>query len=314
MLQFSRRTILQGCGVAMALRPSLASATPRETLSVAPIADGIFVAQGRHELSSSANAGHIANLSFVVGDDAIAVIDTGGSARNGEALLAAIRKVSDRPIRYVINTHMHPDHLFGNAPFQAPETIFVGHAKLPMALAARAGRYLATNRTELGPDAIEGTRVIAPTELVATTKILDIGGRTLTLTARKTAHTDNDLTVGDDKTGTLFLGDLLFSGRIPTIDGSIKGWLQVLAELRQEPAARVVPGHGPVSMGWPEGMAAEQHYLETVTTEVRALIKAGKTLEDAVATAARGEKQAWLLFDEFHPRNVSAAFAELEWE
>ena len=144
MLKLNRRTVLQASAAALAAGTSVLRAAPLPRLPLAPIADGIFVAQGRHELTSAENAGHIANLGFVLGDDAIAVIDTGGSARNGEALLAAIRQVSDRPIRYVINTHMHPDHLFGNAPFQAPETIFVGHAKLPKALAARADRYLAS--------------------------------------------------------------------------------------------------------------------------------------------------------------------------
>jgi quinoprotein relay system zinc metallohydrolase 2 len=308
MPRTSRRTILKGAAAtALAAPIGFVHAAPGPDMPAIEIANGIFVLQGRHELASASNGGHIANLAFVIGSEAIAVIDTGGSARNGRALLAAIRRISDRPIRHVVNTHMHPDHLLGNVAFEAPGTVFTGHAKLPRALAARAERYLMTNRDELGPDAFDGTRVVPPSNLV-------IGGRTLTLTARKTAHTDNDLTVRDEATGTLFLGDLLFSQRVPTLDGSIRGWLEVLSQLRQEPAERVVPGHGPPSMAWPQAMAAEQGYLERIVADCRALIKSGRTLEDALASAGQTEKDAWLLFGEFHPRNVSAAFAELEWE
>ena len=311
----SRRSIIGGsAAVTVATVCGGRAHAATASLATDEIAPGIFVSQGRHELFNPGNEGHIANVSFVIGRDGIAVIDTGGSAHVGRALLAAIRRLSDRPIRYVINTHMHPDHVFGNAALIAPETVFVGHAKLPRGLGARSERYLATGLAELGPEAFEGTRVIPVTRLVAATEVLDLGGRTLTLTAHKTAHTDNDLTVHDDQTGTLFLGDLLFSGHIPTLDGSIRGWLELLAALRQQPAARVVPGHGPTSMGWPEAMDAEERYLEAIARDVRAMLKRGQTLSEAMQSAAITEKDAWLLAGEFHQRNVAAAFAELEWE
>lgn len=278
------------------------------------IAAGVFVSRGRHELMTAQNGGHISNVSFVIGRDGVAVIDTGGSAGVGRALLAAIKKVTDRPVRYVINTHMHPDHVFGNAAFISPGTIFAGHTKLARSLAARGDRYLAVNKLDIGPDDFEGTLIVPPALTVDGVRTLDLGDRVLTLTARRTAHTDNDLTVRDETTGTLFLGDLLFSGHVPTLDGSIKGWLALLAELRLEPAARVVPGHGPASMAWPEAMAAEAHYLDVVARDVRKAIADGGTLGEAMRTAALSEKEAWLLFDDFHARNVAAAFAELEWE
>src|SRR5690606_4041262 len=129
--------------------------------------------------------------------------DTGGSAHIGEALLAAIRERTNLPITYVINTHMHPDHVFGNVAFTGEKPAFVGHAKLPRALAARAERYLAINKELLG-DAFEGTEIIPPAELVKDRLELDLGDRKLLVEAYPTAHTDNDVTVLDQKTGTLF--------------------------------------------------------------------------------------------------------------
>lgn len=292
--------------------PRAAAAVPG-TFAV-EVAPGVFVHQGHHAVFAPDNEGDIANPGFVIGDDAVAVIDTSGSAIVGGRLLAAVRERTDRPIRYVINTHMHPDHVFGNAPFATEGTEFVAHHKMGRALAARAEHYMTRNKELLGDAAFEGIKIIMPTRGIDAVSTLDLGNRTLELIPRKTAHTDNDLTIRCTKTDTLFLGDLLFSGHVPTIDGSIRGWIALLDEMTQQPATRVVPGHGPPSMPWPDGARPLQHYLTTLATDIRALIKQGKTLADAMVVAGQSEKNAWLLFDDYNARNASAAFAELEWE
>ncbi len=304
--------------LALAASPLLryvpAPAQAAEQIEVSEVAPGLFVHQGRYEVQSPQNRGDMANASFVVGGDAVAVIDTLGSAVAGRELRSAIRAVTDKPIRHVINTHMHPDHVFGNAAFKQDNPNFVGHYKLARGLATRADRYLAINKTMLGADAFEGIEVILPTVAVENSLTLDLGGRTLVLEAQQTAHTDNDLIVTDSATDTLFLGDLLFSVHVPTLDGSIRGWLALLDELAQRKAARVIPGHGPHAMVLPEALTPEQRYLATIAADVRRMIKDGKTLEDATKTAGFSERDAWKLFDHYHVRNVTAAFAELEWE
>ena len=92
------------------------------------------------------------------------------------------------------------------------------------------------------------------------------------------------------------------------------GWLKQLDELTAIPADRAVPGHGPVFVPWPAGAEPERRYLTAVAHDTRAAIKAGISIANAYRQVANSERGRWLLFDEYHPRNVTASYKELEWE
>jgi quinoprotein relay system zinc metallohydrolase 2 len=294
--------------VALAWATSAAAATPLPVREVAP---GLFVHQGRHEEFARGNAGGIANLGFVIGARSVAVIDSGGSLRQGEALLAAVRERTALPVSHVIDTHLHPDHVLGSGAFTG--ATIVGHAKLAGRLAENGPYYLANLRRLIGP-AFAGTELVPPTVGVSDRTAIDLGGRVLELRAWPTAHTDTDLTVLDRATGTLFAGDLVFLERIPVVDGSLLGWLKVLDQLELLPARQVVPGHGPPLAPWPGATEPQRRYLEYLRDAVRAELRRNRTLEQAVDEVPPPSGSTWLLADENHPRNVTASFTELEWE
>jgi quinoprotein relay system zinc metallohydrolase 2 len=286
------------CGVANA-----------QTFEVREIAKGVFVHEGQTVALDAPGHDDIANLGFVVGARCVAVIDTGGSMKTGRALRDAISARTKLPICYVINTHVHVDHVLGNAAFRDAKPKFVGAATLSAAIDGSRAYF----REHFGAD-LDGSDVIGSDMTVETTRSLDLGGRTLTLRAWPKAHTDSDLTVTVDDAHVLFAGDLLFVGRVPALDGSVIGWREAIDALSKSNATLVVPGHGPVSNDIAAAFAPERRYLTTLIDGVREEIAQGKPIDDATAHVGQGEKANWPLFDTANAHNVSVAYRELEWE
>ena len=209
-------------------------------------------------------------------------------------------------------SHVHPDHVFGAAAFEADRPQFIGHLRLARALAVRGEYYRQRLEEILGKDAAGA--VVMPTVLVKDRTEIDLGGRVLALTAHGLAHSDCDLSVLDHMTATLLPADLLFVQRIPSLDGSLRGWVKELGALEDIGARRAVPGHGPSSVDWPSGARDLQRYLHILLRETRQAIAGGMDIDTAVQTIGRSERGKWKLFDDYHGHNVTQAFKELEWE
>jgi quinoprotein relay system zinc metallohydrolase 2 len=286
-------------------------------LTVEQVAPGVYVHIGQHRDFEEGYDGDIANIGFVVGSEAVAVIDTGGAYAVGMALKEAVRAVTRLPIRYVINTHGHPDHVFGNAAFldadPGARPHFIGHAKLPGMLAARGDGYLRKLNQQLG-SAADNSTLVPPNETVQDRLTLDLGGRKLALRAWPKAHTNNDLTVLDAGSGVLWTGDLLFIERTPSVDGDVTGWLAAMDGLKNVPAHRTIPGHGPLTRDKNAALDRQRAYLSALVRDVRAGIRDGTGMSETMATAAAAERGRWQLFDVVNRRNVNVLYPALEWE
>ncbi|MBI3526527.1 MAG: quinoprotein relay system zinc metallohydrolase 2 [Betaproteobacteria bacterium] len=280
---------------------------------VTEVAPGNYVHYGSFDERSADNLGDNANIGFIVGDQCVLAVDAGGSLPVGRALRQAIRRVTPLPVCYVVLTHVHPDHFFGAAAFLDDHAQFIAHENYPAQLAARARSYVNSLQRDLGT-AAAGSEIVGPTLLVRERLELDLGGRTVVMQAWPPAHTDDDLTVFDAPTRTLWLSDLLFVGHTPVIDGTITGFLAVMKDLRTIAADHYMPGHGRSDLPWPKALDAQQRYFTVILDETRAAIRSRKTIQQATDEVGLSEAGNWAAFDLFHRRNVTTAFAELEWE
>ena len=286
-------------------------------LPLIEVAAGVFVHQGQPLALDAAGHDDIANVGFIVGSRCVAVIDTGGSVRVGRALRESVRRRTRRPVCYVINTHVHVDHVLGNLAFVADKPQFIGHARLAAALTRSRDFFLSHYAQDLDAPP-SAAQIIAPERSVALNGAteLDLGGRVLRLRAWPTAHTDCDLTVYDTATRTLWTGDLLFVQRTPALDGSLTGWLAVMGSLGQlqSEVRHVVPGHGPAGEDLKAALEPQRRYLQELLDTVRGEIAHGDSLGEALKHTQAPVGSPWQLWDETHPRNVARAYQELEWE
>lgn len=297
-------------GLCLCCLPTLGRAT--ESFTMEEVGPGIFMRQGLIADATADNADAIANIGFLIGRDGVLVTETGGSLADGQWLRAEIAKRTPKPITHVVLTHVHPDHVFGAGAFVQDKPVFIGHAKLAEALGAR-GEFYRQRLVELLGEARTGP-VIYPTLSVADTAEIDLGDRRLTFTAHGPAHTSCDLSMRDSGSGLLFPADLLFVNRIPSLDGSLRGWLKEIERLKAMGATRAVPGHGPVSVDLAPALADLSGYLTALRDGTRAAIAKDVPIEKAVASVAQDQRDKWALFDTYNGRNVTVAYQELEWE
>ena len=112
----------------------------------------------------------------------------------------------------------------------------------------------------------------------------------------------------------MWASDLLFLQHTPVVDGSLVGFVAVIEQLKHVPVERYVAGHGRSELAWPQCLEPEQRYLSLILDETRRALKSRKTIQEAVETVGLSQEKVWSNFEQFHRRNVTAAYTELEWE
>ncbi len=315
-----------------AARPAATSpATPPATPAVAaqpaaeapPIAPAVELAAGGYWLPGTGgepdtvNLGRTGNAGFVIGERGVIAIDTGTSYRHGRELLAAIRHVTDQPLRLVLITHTRQEFLFGALAFREQGVPIAMHEKAAALMAARCENCLKTLRQQLGEDAMRGTAMFKPDRVFDDPARLDAGaliGRPLQVLHFGASAGPGDIAVLDPRSGTLFAGGLLDARRIPDlIDSDLPAWRAALRTLRGLPLQRVVPGHGPAG---PAAAVIDgvERYLDRLESRVRELLRADAALSEVPDAAALPEFRGWDQYDTIHRRNASILYLRFERE
>ena len=228
------------CGAAVAALPVRAR----------QVAESVWVAQGEAALGSSANRNFISNAGFVVTGDGVVVVDALGSPALANELIAEIRRVTAEPIRTLIVTHFHADHIYGLQAFKAAGATILAHPAAKAYLNSdTAQRRLEASRLEMAPWIDADTRLLpADRWLDATETMLRVGGMDFVIRHVGPAHTPEDLVVFVPQRGVLFAGDLVFRGRIPFVgQADSRQWIVSLSRLIDFKPGLLIPGHGPMS-------------------------------------------------------------------
>lgn len=312
-LLYTKRIIYVLSFIVLSFSKLILASEVEQNFNLTEIADGNFLHSGTHVSIEDVQHDDIANIGFIIGDSCVAVIDSGGSINIGQKLLDSIRSKTNKPICYVINTHVHFDHILGNQVFVSEKTHFVGHHQLADAVEHNRAFFLEQFKNDLGTNP-KPSSIISPNILVTESMQLDIGGRNLTLIPFTISHSHTDLIIIDDKTKTLWAGDLIFRQRIPSLTGSLKGWLKAIDDLQKLQIKKVVPGHGAVATSMKQAIEQQQDYLQRLLEDTRQAIAEGQFLNDAMESIDKENKSNVLLHDYQHASNVSKAFTELEWE
>ena len=277
------------------------------------VAPDVYVFVGTGSDVTAANHGFVANSGFIIGADGIIVVDTGTSFRHGREMRAAIAKISQRPIRLVVLTHAAQEFIFGAAAFQEPGISILAQRKSAELMRARCATCLARLQRTLGKGYMRGSKVIAPDQLIDGSTTLNVAGREIELHYYGWASSLGDMVVFDRRSGVVFAGGLVSTGRIPDLhDGDLKGWLAALDSLEKLPATCLVPGFGaPVC---PADVASTRSYLTTLDSAVRAQYRSGASLLNVSRETPLPAFSHWAMYATTHPRNVQQRFLEVERE
>jgi glyoxylase-like metal-dependent hydrolase (beta-lactamase superfamily II) len=245
------------------------------------VADNVYSYVGVKD--SSPSHSFAANAGIVIGRDGVLVVDTLTSAKEGARFLADIRRVTDKPIKYVVNTHTHLDHAFGNCVFARIGATVISHAA-DRRLLERVGPDTLKNIGNYGLKAedMAGTEIVFPSLSFSDRLQIDLGDETVDLVRVAPSHTEGSVVVYLPARKLLFSGDILFTDFHPFMaDGDIAGWTRTIDTLLAMDLERIIPGHGPLS--GKKDLQEMKEYLVQFDSTARALAAEGQDADAIVA-------------------------------
>ncbi|MFQ5879715.1 MAG: MBL fold metallo-hydrolase [Dehalococcoidia bacterium] len=267
---------------------------------VMEVGDGIFARLG---------GGTATNAAFILCDDTVVVIDSLMTPTLARNLLADVQQVTNKEIGYLVNTHHHGDHVFGNDFF--PSARVIAHYKCRQVL-AEAGqhfiRQFAQGRPELAPE-LATVNIRLPDATFSDRLTLYLGERQLELIHTGHGHTPDDIVIHLPQERMVFCGDLLFAGIMPVMrDGNSQGWMEAIGQVLALDAATVVPGHGHLSTG--QDLVQERQFLAEMRQAVLGCFRRGMSEQEAIQAVRMDEYGGWLAQERL-PIGISRIYAEL---
>jgi uncharacterized sulfatase len=275
------------------------------------VAPGVYVFWGANEPQTPSNGARIANDGFIVGDDAVLVVDTGSTRRYGDQMLAAIATVTDKPVRHVVVSHHHFDHAFGITAFTERDIDVVMHVEAARLLAAEGEEILGLVSDLLGPDWTDGTTIGMPSRTITEPENIDLGGRTVAVTPFGGGHTPGDMAITDRATRTVFAGDLGRPSTVPHAD--IPTWQIQLDTLAEWDWKNLIPGHGALVTA-PAALRAAQDYLAFLFTHTVCAFQQGDSPVEALQVDIPEQHQTLAMLDTEFQRAVFQLFRKYEAE
>ncbi|MEO8081471.1 MAG: MBL fold metallo-hydrolase, partial [Caldimonas sp.] len=240
-------------------------------MSVVRVAPHTFMVQGQAGMVSTANQGFNSNAGFVVTTDGVVVFDALGTPALGRRLAELIAATTTQPVRRIVVSHYHSDHFYGLQALVRPGVDVWAHALVRDYLATDApAARLAERQDSLAPWVNEKTRIVPPDRYVGDDTSFTMGGLTFRVLHAGPAHTPEDLMMWVEEDGVLFVGDLMFTGRIPFVaDADVSSWIEALDRVLAFKPKVVIGGHGPPSSNAVADLALTRDYLVYLRAQMR---------------------------------------------
>ncbi len=276
---------------------------------------GVWSAIGATAPPGKANAGHNNNLSFIVTGDGVIVVNGGASWLLAEALHKEIARVTDQPVRLVINENGQGHAMLGNSYWAAQGTPILAHEDAAAEFEERGHDLLAAMQAYNGPELAAKTTVALPTETFEDDRVIEMGGMRIEVLHLGPAHSPGDISVWLPERRLVIAGDIAFHERLPPIfdDTDTAGWVETWEEAFEPLGALyVIPGHGhPTNMDQVRRWTHD--YLVDLRAKIREHIDAGGDLAGAyyVDQSAYAHLDT---FEELATRNAGRVYEQMEWE